>query len=397
MKKIMGVMPLAILAAGVHAQNSITLYGIIDNDIAYSAGLPGGSRLGMGSGDFWESRLGLKGAEDLGAGLEAVFQLEMGLNTQAGGYESNSLFARHATVGLQSASWGTIKLGNLGAGEVVQNSFDVDPQLMHAYAIQTLVRGRNWAYAGNGFEYTSPAVAGLTVIGQYDFSNGPAWNQGSSQPTQLSNSPGSGLPGSGQGRSDGLQVTYQRAGLELMVIYDEIRDGNGQFDSVYVNSRSILAGGAYQIGLFKISAGYQHLNAPQASNIGVYGSVKTPPALPADVLLPTAVDHEWIGAQWMIAPVATVTAAVYHANANHGNGNATLCTLGATYQLSKRTQLYSELSYLRNSKTSNIGLGNGYTDPYGANANDDPVNGAGSAPGYGHSQKGAFVGVMVIF
>ncbi|MFP3570296.1 porin, partial [Paraburkholderia sp. SIMBA_030] len=91
--------------------------------------------------------------------------------------------------------------------------------------------------------------------------------------------------------------------------------------------------------------GYQHLSAPDASNAGYFGTAAAP-GLPAGATLPTSVNHEWLGAIWQTTPALAVTGAVYHANANHGNGNGTLYTLGANYSLSKRTLLYSELAYL---------------------------------------------------
>jgi hypothetical protein len=60
-------------------------------------------------------------------------------------------------------------------------------------------------------------------------------------------------------------------------------------------------------------------------------------------------DQEWLGARWNATPAASFGAAVYHTNANRGNGNATLWTLTATYALSKRTVLYSEIATVRNS------------------------------------------------
>ena len=99
----------------------------------------------------------------------------------------------------------------------------------------------------------------------------------------------------------------------------------------------------------------------------------------------------------MIAETAlSITGAVYHANANHGNGNATLYTLGTTYSLSKRTLLYTELGYVRNSSTSNLGLDSGL---YGANTNNDPVSSAASNtnPNYGKSQFGVIAGIATQF
>ncbi len=115
---------------------------------------------------------------------------------------------------------------------------------------------------------------------------------------------------------------------------------------------------------------------------------------------PTSVDHEWFGAAWQATAAALVTAAVYHANANNGNGNATMYTLAGTYNLSKRTFLYTEVGYIHNSSTSNIDLGN---DAFGANG-FDPVTGTSSVstsainnPNYGHSQTGVFAGIMTAF
>jgi predicted porin len=387
---------LAGMAGIAHAQSTVTLYGRIDNGLQYESGLPRGSQFSAESGDFGESEFGVKGAEDLGSGTKAIFQLEMGLNTQNGSFGNGSLFGRAATVGLTNQTLGTFKLGNMGAGEIEQDSFDIDPQEMQFYAISTLVRGRNWSQAGNGLEYTSPTFGGLTIKGQYDLTNSTTWNAGNpgSAPGQLGTSTGL---GSAQGRSDGVKAQYNGSNFELQAIYDEIRDPNGQFSNVYLASRSIMTGGNVTLGPVKIYAGYQHLSAPDASDAGYFGTA-TPSTLPGGTTLPTAVDHEWAGAAWQFTPVASVTAAVYHANANNGNGNATMYTLAGQYNLSRRTFLYSEVGYIHNSSTSNIGLGDGFTDPYGANANNDPVpNNDNTSPDFGHGQFGVFAGIMTYF
>jgi predicted porin len=146
---------LAGLAGVAQAQSSVTVYGRIDNGLQYESGLPHGHVYSAESGDFGESEFGVKGAEDIGGGTKAIFQLEMGLDTQNGSFGNGSLFGRAATVGLSNEKFGTFKMGNMGAGEIQQDSFDIDPQLMQFFAISTLVRGRNWSQAGNGLEYTS--------------------------------------------------------------------------------------------------------------------------------------------------------------------------------------------------------------------------------------------------
>ncbi len=399
MKRTILATLLATLAGVAQAQSSVTLYGRIDNGLQYESGLPHGGQLSAESGDFGQSEFGARGVEDLGGGTKAIFHLEMGLNTQNGSYGNGSLFGRAATVGLTSSSYGTLNLGNLGAGEIQQDSYDLDPQLMQAYAIATLVRGRNWSQAGNGIEYTSPSFGGLTVKGQYDLANSYTWNAGDpgSAPGQLGCAVGTSGFGCAQGRSDGFKLQYNASAFELQAIYDEIRDPNGNFSNVYLYSRSALGGGNFTIGPVKIFAGGQYLSAPDATTASY--NLGAGDALPGGVGVPTAVTHEWVGADWQMSPVVSLEGAVYHANANNGNGNATLFTLAGQYNLSRRTFLYAELGYVRNSSTSNIGLGDGYSNPYGPNSNDAPasVDNTNTNPSYGHGQFGAFTGIMTQF
>jgi len=392
MKKTIIATLLCMGSVAAYAQSRVTMYGRLDTGFQYQNGLPAGSRISAESGDWGESEFGLKGAEDLGNGTKAIFKMEMGLNLENGNYNNGSLFGREARVGLTNDTYGTLKLGYDGAAEIQQDSWDLDPQLMQSYAIATLVRGRNWSQAGNSVEYTTPSMGGLTLKGQYDLANSTTWNAGSpgSAPGQLGATSGF---GSSQGRSDGVKAQYNTGNFELQTIYDEIRDQYGQFSNVYLYSRSIMAGGTYTLGSVKLYGGYQHLSADGASEAGYNGATA-----PTGGSLPTGVDHEWAGAAWQVTPVSALTAAVYHANANNGNGNATLYTLAGTYNLSRRTFLYTEVGYIHNSSTSNIGLGDGYSDPYGPNANDNQaVGNTNMSPGYGHGQLGTFAGIMTQF
>ena len=79
-----------LLAAGAQAQSSVTLYGIVDAGIAYvhnaqnASGQNQSTLVKFSSGNLSGSRWGLKGTEDLGGGLAAVFQLENGFNIGTG-------------------------------------------------------------------------------------------------------------------------------------------------------------------------------------------------------------------------------------------------------------------------------------------------------------------------
>lgn len=56
------------------------------------------------------SRLGFRGEESLGRGLKAIWQIETTIAVDAGG---SALASRDTYLGLQSETWGTVKLGNM--------------------------------------------------------------------------------------------------------------------------------------------------------------------------------------------------------------------------------------------------------------------------------------------
>ena len=110
---------LALLAAtGVaSAQSSVTIYGILDASVRYADGLDAAyagsatSTTAINSGVNTTNRWGLRGTEDLGGGLSAIFNLEGGINVDTGASSSaTKLFDRAAVVGLRG-DFGTVTLG----------------------------------------------------------------------------------------------------------------------------------------------------------------------------------------------------------------------------------------------------------------------------------------------
>ncbi len=127
MKKTLLAAALMAGFAGVaHAETSVTLYGILDGGIGYQKA-SGNSSYATNRGDATEfsskktglingvqsgNRWGLKGSEDLGDGLRAVFQLESGFDLGTGeSGQGGRLFGRQATLGLAGDSWGQLDLG----------------------------------------------------------------------------------------------------------------------------------------------------------------------------------------------------------------------------------------------------------------------------------------------
>ena len=95
-----------------HAQDAVTIYGLLNPGVTIFDNVSGGRDTTMSDGVIQPSRLGFKGSEDLGGGLRTIFQLESGFNVKNGTLnQGGALFGRQAFVGLSSKDLGTVTLG----------------------------------------------------------------------------------------------------------------------------------------------------------------------------------------------------------------------------------------------------------------------------------------------
>jgi predicted porin len=111
------------------AQSNVTIYGklypqLVHADISGATGTGvvvsrlsatpvGGADYTTNTEDSPNSRLGFRGSEDLGSGMKAIFQLEMGFGVDTGVNSSaTQLFSRDTWVGLQGG-FGTVRLGSM--------------------------------------------------------------------------------------------------------------------------------------------------------------------------------------------------------------------------------------------------------------------------------------------
>jgi len=103
-----------LAAASATAQTSVQIYGIVDSGIAHMTNVnaAGDSVTKIPSlTSSFPSRIGFRGTEDLGNGLQAFFVLENGFAVDTGTQQQGGrLFGRQANVGIKGA-WGTITLG----------------------------------------------------------------------------------------------------------------------------------------------------------------------------------------------------------------------------------------------------------------------------------------------
>jgi predicted porin len=163
------------LAAGAHAQSSVTIYGILDSSVRYSTNenADGAHRWQVGDGMLTGTRLGFRGIEDLGDGLKAKFVLEQGLAPDTGTLnQGGRVFGRQSYVGLEGAP-GDLRLGRqYTVAHEIGASFDA-----MAFANLSLIGYQGLQYTGLRFDNMvrySKKVGDVTGIGGYAFGESAA-------------------------------------------------------------------------------------------------------------------------------------------------------------------------------------------------------------------------------
>ncbi|SEB24147.1 porin [Paraburkholderia sartisoli] len=181
----LSTLSLALLGtAGVaHAQSSVTLYGVLDDSIQYVSNVGGHSLWNMAAGNLQGNRWGMKGSEDLGGGLKAIFQLENGFNPNNGALGQGSrMFGRQAYVGLSGDSWGTATLGRQydPVVDLVQ-PLTADNYWGSTFATTGDVDNNdNSSRTNNSIKYASPVWGGFQFEAMYAL-GGVAGSTGSGQ------------------------------------------------------------------------------------------------------------------------------------------------------------------------------------------------------------------------
>jgi predicted porin len=185
--KLLPLIAFPALASVAHAQSAVTLYGIINEGINYISNQGGGSVVGLIKGQTNGSRWGLRGAEDLGGGIKAIFDLENGFDGSVGTLsQGGRLFGRSAWMGLQTP-YGRLTLGR---------QYDA----MHDDVGERLAATGIWAWVGShqgdfdnlnanfrfddSIRYISPTFAGFKFDGEFAPGGTPG-NFGTSRRYQL--------------------------------------------------------------------------------------------------------------------------------------------------------------------------------------------------------------------
>lgn len=162
-KSLIALAVLGSLAAAAHAQSNVTLYGRIDLGLQRGLG-DDITRLEQASG----SRLGVRGVEDLGGGLKALFNLEHRLNADTGAVNSaNSFWNGRSVVGLEGG-FGQVVLGReYTPARNIANRADPWGGDTVGRLEPILFGGILPSRQNNSITYTSPSFSGVRAQAQY--------------------------------------------------------------------------------------------------------------------------------------------------------------------------------------------------------------------------------------
>lgn len=345
MKKTLIVAAVAASFASVaNAQSSVTLYGLLDAGFSYTSNSKApntekgsAANFRLASGNLNGSRWGMRGQEDLGGGLKAIFTLESGFSMGDGtAGQGGRQFGRQAYAGLSSANAGTVTLGR---------QYDSVVDYLGPVTATGSWGGQYFAHIGdndnaydsfrvnNSVKYQSANYGGVTFGGLYGFSNqagGFANNRAYSAGAQYANGP----------------IKLAAAYMQLQGATDSADAGNVATGSNVAGAvteamqasqtqRTFGGGGSYAFGPATVGLVYTQSRFEQAT-----GGAPT-----------TTFNNYELNAHYALTPALALGAAYtytsaknYFAVADSGSDKSHYHQVGlqADYSLSKRTDVYAE-------------------------------------------------------
>lgn len=165
----------ALSCSEVYAQSSVTLYGLISTGIEYNNNQQGKSAWQLVSGPMQTPRWGIRGKEELGGGLKAIFTLESGFSLTSGTLSQGGReFGRQAFIGLSSDRFGTVTIGRQYDEAVTLCAFESACQFAtYGAHIGDSDNVFDTFRVNNAVQYKSLNYHGLQFEGLYAFSNKP--------------------------------------------------------------------------------------------------------------------------------------------------------------------------------------------------------------------------------
>lgn len=343
LKKIIATAIAGIAAGSAFAQSNVTVYGVVDVGYAHfsSSGKTGQNVIDNGLNA--PSRLGFKGVEDLGNGLKALFTLEYNIapdqNSGVGDAASLTRYtgsqSRQTFVGL-TGGFGTVLAGRLQTAgfdfacaynPVAGGAFNNTDRMKAATVLSCGTGGRR----DNAVAYVSPNFGGLTLA----YNHARVTESAALQATTK------------DGSANLLAATYANGPLQAGAVLSKVSmSQTAATDDI----REYGLGASYDFKVVKAFAMYQNQKVENKT-----------------------ADNKW--AIGLTAPVsaAGLVKASYGQNrirsAGISNGDTKSYSLVYTHDLSKRTQLYTGVTHIRNEAAGAVGFGSDYLVSGGGNGN----------------------------
>jgi predicted porin len=387
-KSLLALAALGAFVGTAQAQSSVSVYGLYDG--GYNSNVRTTkigtatptviSNSNLEGNQQSSSRLGFRGVEDLGKGLTANFNLELGFNPGTGSvdtvtlnsnaHQSQSDSVRTAVVGLNSKAFGELRVGRqltgiftTGAGDIFGGSNMVGDIIASSHAgagatNTTDTRVYRLATRMNGASYFTPNFSGFTA--RLDFSNNLSTGQNVKADGTANTQPTQGIANanilSGQVANQGLSAKYVygpvtlAAGTHKVATNTNVTTATGAVTETRINIASIM---------FK--------QGPFTAQI-THGQNKSENKQTA--LQTTKVSANRFAVQYEATP-AIVPFAMYGTGktdmtvAAPVTADNTAYLVGANYHLSKRTRLYGVYGFQKSdvksttttAETKEYGLG----------------------------------------
>ena len=334
-KKIIALAVAGLASTAAFAQTNVQIYGLFDYGYSYRwdnlvNGTPD-SNSAFNGGQAAGSRLGFKGTEDLGNGLKAVFLFEHGLSVDTNSQSAadnqgktgsnNTTYTRQAYAGL-TGNFGTLIGGRLYTPHFTLWSGVIDPfgaGTVGQYGnVMGGALGGDVVRVDNAVAYVSPSFGGFTVTGAY--SNALAGNES--------------VDNGADAKVYALLGRYTAGGLDLGLNYHYARfEGQSGLVASGVQASdtyNLTLGGAYDFKAFKLHGALAYNET--SGNNGFNGNSNL------------EIMNYFLGVTVPVGKI-DIKGSILYSDADNW-GDATQYAIGANYNLSKRTDVYTAYSYI---------------------------------------------------
>lgn len=334
-KKLIALAVAGLVSGAAFAQSNVTVYGVADG---YYGRLSADGKMSnnyFNSGGLSGSRIGLRGHEDLGNGLKAVFEYEMAFNldntgTTAGAINSTNAAGGNGLTGTRQSyvglggGFGTVVLGRLQTPGYYIGKFDalassaISPQAVLAANAGSTIAPNNNGRVNNAIAYLSPNFSGFSAVIAYG--SGEEHTQNVEKESVF-----------------GLGLNYENGPIAVGIAHHRVGNvgaNNSAPGDVNPNLTENMIGASYNFGVVKVLGSYQD---GKLSGAGL-----TSPVTNRDKIYQ-------IG---LVAPIGAgnihFAYGKYKQNSTSASDDGKSWALAYTHSLSKRTTAYAGYNHTTN-------------------------------------------------